>query len=72
MRIKTKLIDFVSRCGLPILLASVIAHQIEECYFYEQRWLLTFLFAAASVLFFVLFDYLKKHRIVGFPENTPL
>ena len=64
-KIKKKTIEFLSRSGMPVLLASIIAFLVVQCYFYEQRWLYTFLFAAASVVLFLFFDRLRKHKFLG-------
>ncbi|MBR6872594.1 MAG: hypothetical protein IKN17_03695 [Ruminococcus sp.] len=65
MEPKKKVIDFISRSALPIVLGCIIANMVVQCYYFEQTQLFTLLFAVASVALFVLYDVLKKRRLLG-------
>ena len=64
-KLKKKTIEFLSRSALPIFLGCIIAFLVISCYYYEQRWLFSLIFGAASVLLFLLFDRLVKHKFLG-------
>ncbi len=65
MVMKNKIIGFLSRSTLPILLGCIIASMVVRCYYYEQTTLFTILFGAAAAALFIAFDWLRKRRILG-------
>lgn len=66
MKLKNKAIEFISRAALPIMLACVIVNMIVRCYYIEMRLPFTALYGVCAVGLFLLFDFLKKHKILGF------
>lgn len=72
MELKKKTIEFVSRAALPIMLASVIVNMVLRCYYYEMRGPFTLLYAVCATGAFLLFDQLKKRKIIGFLAYTAL
>ena len=65
LKLNEKIIDFLMRSTLPIMLGGMIANLVIKCYYYERAELYTVLYIAASVGLFLLFDQLRKRRFIG-------
>ncbi len=48
-----------------ILLGASVVYNIINCYYYEKVWQFTWLFILLEIVFFFLFDQLKKRKILG-------
>ncbi|MGN0623321.1 MAG: hypothetical protein ACI4JA_05150, partial [Oscillospiraceae bacterium] len=65
MKQKSDFLEKLKNQILPMLLGAAVAYDVIDCYYYEMVLPFTLLFIGLELLFFNLFDRIRKNKLLG-------